>query len=166
MMPFIADDIEASTRQSHQGKAILDERLTFWLAFPVVTFDGQAIAVLRKMSVIDIHIGNAGQRNEKSAPDGSNLVLHTAFLIAGMRIAKRKLKSVVGAEGVEEPCGSNAVACLAADASGIVEDETFWNSTDILEDALEPFTDTFGILAQSHLGKPLIRERKVDDQEA
>ena len=105
-----------------------------------------------------------GDRHEEGAPEGPDLVLHVALLVAGVGVAEAVVEAVVGCEGREQLGRPYLAVYLAADTGGVVEHEPGRHAADVLEYRDEPAADALGVLAGEYLWEPDVGEREAPHQ--
>ena len=159
----VFDDVHRHVRQWQERRTVVREQFDLPAVLAVVGFFGQPHAFVEQGRVEPLERPRGRDRHEQGTADGADLGLDIAFLMAGMGVAQRRVKAVMGAETAEHL----GVAHFAgtpppADARGVVEHDARRHAAQTGEQVLQGLAGAFGVLArrQARDGGVRMRERE------
>lgn len=97
----VFDDVHRHVRQWQERRTVVREQFDLPAVLAVVGLFGQPHAFVEQGRVEPLERPRGRDRHEQGTADGADLGLDIAFLMAGMGIAQRRVKTVMGAETAE-----------------------------------------------------------------
>lgn len=97
----VFDDVHRHVRQWQERRTVVREQFDLPAVLAVVGFFDQPHAFVEQGRVEPLERPRGRDRHEQGTADGADLGLDIAFLMAGMGIAQRRVKAVMGAETAE-----------------------------------------------------------------
>lgn len=154
--------IERHRRQRHQRELVGLEQLRPAQLLLVVALLLRALVALREQALVEgLERAHLGHRHEEVSADPAHFALYVALLVAGVRVGKGGLETVVHAKRLEQAGFLDLAADAAADLGGVVEDHQRRDAADVLEGVLQALAHAHGLLVAEQLGEAVVglRER-------
>ena len=161
-----SDRVERGGGQRHQRRAVLLERVPDGVAPAVVPRRGGQRVASVEHDPSELRVGLGLQRRDHEvAAEEPDRVLHRAFLPTGIGVAEPRVDAVVREERVEHRGGRHlAPRVPASRAGGVVHDDHWRDSADVLEHLDRPVAQAFRVLPGQARRVSHIRMGERDDQ--
>ena len=161
-----SDRVERGGGQRHQRRAVLLERVPDGVAPAVVPRRGGQRVASVEHDPSELRVGLGLQRRDHEvAAEEPDRVLHRAFLPTGIGVAEPRVDAVVREERVEHRSERHlAPRVPASRAGGVVHDDHWRDSADVLEHLDQPVAQAFRVLPGQARHVSHIRMGEHDDQ--